>query len=335
MSHPPTTRRTGLNRTVLLRPDAPWHGRRAGRVLGASGLSARVARAAPDPTMTHPTALLLALDRALSQAQPWAEEVAAEWVDAAAELLRTLRSPTAADRACRTEWDEPDWARWAAVDRIVLGGGVVAGSLGTRAAQDHRLVEHGAELAPDPARGPLLGLASGPPPVGPCLLLDLGHSSVKAAVLARGGVGPTVAVRVPWQPFDTTTWPGSRTVLDLVVRAAGEALLGVDGTAVPGRDGTTTTDDGPVEVRVAIANYVVDGVLDDDQTYGTLNRPGADPSAVLAEALTTGLGLPCTVSMLVNDGAAAALGVTGAAGRRGTVAVISIGTSLGLGFADA
>ena len=49
MTPPPVTRRTGLNRTLLLDERQPWHGRPAGRVLGAVGLAERVQVHHPSP----------------------------------------------------------------------------------------------------------------------------------------------------------------------------------------------------------------------------------------------------------------------------------------------
>ncbi|ANS80538.1 hypothetical protein SGUI_3142 [Serinicoccus hydrothermalis] len=323
MNPPDTTRRTGLNRTVLLRPGAPWHGHRAGRVLGATGLSGAVAEAAAGAGVRIDDAPLATLDRSLTAGEDWAEAVAGAWTEAFTHLLRSLRTPTAADRAARAEWDERDWSRWAAVRRTVVCGGVVAGELGARAARDPRWVALGAELSPDPARASLLGLAAGLDDDG--LVLDLGHSSIKAATVRGGVLAPTRGVPVPWQPFETVTWPSPEDVLGIVVGAARAALGDVVGAP----------DDGPLEVRVAIANYVVGGVLDEDDTYGTLRRLGPDPRDLLSRTLTRGLDRPCTVSLLVNDGAAAALGAHDPAQGQEPTAVISVGTSLGLGFAGA
>ena len=318
MRAPDITRRTGLNRTVLLRPGAPWHGRPAGRVLGATGLSATVVAAASEADVPVADAPLLVLDRALTAGEAWAQGVAEAWVDALAHLLGTLRTPTATDRQARAEWAGADWARWEAARRVVLCGGVVAGELGSRASDDPRLRVHGAEVAVDPARAPLRGLATG---LGDdaALVLDLGHSSIKAAPVRHGTLGPTVRVAVPWRPFDTSTWPTPAAVLDLVADASRRAL--------PEEHAR-----GRLPVRVAVANYVVDGRLDEDETYGTLARTGEDPRGVLADALSTRLGRTVEVDLLVNDGAAAALSV---GSHRPAAAVISIGTSLGLGFVDA
>ncbi|KUG59278.1 hypothetical protein AVL62_06250 [Serinicoccus chungangensis] len=338
MRAPDITRRTGLNRTVLLRPGAPWHGRPAGRVLGATGLSSTVRAAASEAGAGTDGAPLQALDRALLAGDPWAQEVAGAWVDALSHLLRTLREPTDVDRDARPEWDDADWARWSSASRVLLCGGVVAGELGVRAADDPGVRAHRAEVAQDPAHACLHGLAGGDD--GPVLVLDLGHSSIMAATVSDGALGPPATVPVPWHPFDTDTWPSPDALLDLVA-AACRTVLPAPGSL------------GPLRVRVAVANYVVDGRLDDDQTYGTLARPGADPRDTLSTELSDRLARPVRVEVLVNDGAAAALSVephatlpaadapTTAGGGRGPLtaapaaAVISIGTSLGVGFAGA
>ncbi|WP_149814751.1 hypothetical protein [Serinicoccus marinus] len=91
MTTTPITRRTGLNRTVLLRAGAPWHGHRAGRVLGATGLSGIVADAAAGAAVALDDAPLVTLDRVLLAGEQWAEAVAEQWTDALAHLLQTLR----------------------------------------------------------------------------------------------------------------------------------------------------------------------------------------------------------------------------------------------------
>lgn len=283
MSFQPS-RRTGLNRTVLLSPGAPWHGAPAGRALGA---------ASP-------------LDDG-------------QWLLALERLVSSLVRPTEEDRAARPDWGEDDWARWGDLEKIVLCGGVLAGGRGDlvrslfRAPGELGLPPVAVEVEADPLSAPLRGLTAWPPVERPALLLDLGHTAVKAAVSRGvGQLGPVTAVRVPWTPFDVSTWPDLPTLLAVVRQAATHVLT----------DENLPSGAAPVEARLAIGNYVVDGRLDEDQTWGTLARPG-EPAT---ELLSAELGLP--VRLLVNDGQAAALG---RAGQRHT-AVISIGTSLGVGF---
>lgn len=283
MSFQPT-RRTGLNRTVLLGPGAPWHGAPAGRALGA---------ASP-------------LDDG-------------QWLLALERLVGTLVGPTPEDRAARPDWGEQDWARWAQVERIVLCGGVLAGGRGDlvrsrfRAAGQLDLPPVAVEVETDPAIAALRGLTARPSVEAPTLVLDLGHTAVKAAVATGPGqLGPVTGVRVPWTPFELDTWPDPATLLTLVRQAAEHAVA----------EAALPTDGHPVDARVAIGNYVVDGRLDDDPTWGTLGRPGRTAGELLSEELA----LP--VQLLINDGQAAALWRAG----QSHTAVISIGTSLGVGF---
>ncbi|QFG69082.1 ROK family protein [Ornithinimicrobium pratense] len=283
MSFQPT-RRTGLNRTVLLSPGAPWHGAPAGRALGA---------ASP-------------LDDG-------------QWLCALERLVATLVEPTPQDRAARPDWGEDDWARWGQLEQIVLCGGVLAGGRGDlvrsrfRAPGQLGLPAVPVEVETDPASASLRGLTARPPVDAPTLVLDLGHTAVKAAVATEvGDLGPVTRFRVPWTPFDLGTWPDPATLLGLVREAAAHVRS----------EELAVRDPAPVEARLAVANYVVDGQLDDDPTWGTLAHLG-QPAA---ELLSQELGLP--VRLLVNDGQAAAMG---RAGQRHT-AVITIGTSLGVGF---
>lgn len=283
MSFQPT-RRTGLNRTVLLSPGAPWHGVPAGRALGA---------ASP-------------LDDG-------------QWLCALERLVATLVEPTPEDRAARPDWGKDDWARWEQLDRIVLCGGVLAGGRGDlvrsrfRAPGQLGLPPVPVEVETGPASASLRGLTAWPPVEAPTLVLDLGHTAVKAAVATGvGHLGPASRIRVPWTPFDLGTWPEAATLLGLVREAAAHARS----------EELTAAGAVPVEARLAVANYVVDGRLDEDATWGTLGRSGESAATLLSREV----GLP--VRLLVNDGQAAALG---RAGQRRT-AVISIGTSLGVGF---
>lgn len=299
------TRRTGLNRTVLSGPGQPWHGQRAGRALGATS--------------------------SLSDE---------DWLNALTCLLRTLTDPSPQDKEARPDWGEQDWARWSAVERVVLCGGVLLGRPSPRPVAGLEV-----SAARRPAEAPLTGLATLPRLTGAALLLDLGHSAVKAAVarpvaVGRPRLGPVLRVPVPWTPFDTQTWPDEERMLDVIHEAA---CLAVAADALPDdTDGVVASTDTPpagtcsaepgrplTEVRVAIANYVVDGRLDEDQTYGRLARIDPDPRRLLATTLAPLLGPSAEVVTLVNDGAAAALAW---ADQPGT-AVISIGTSLGVGFA--
>lgn len=294
------TRRSGLNRTVLLAPGEPWHGLRAGRALGATS-------------------------RLTDE----------EWLAALRHLLRTLTHPTDEDRAARPDWQEADWRRWRGARRIVLGGGVVAGPRGGLVA--HALASGAlavdslggaaplVELAVQPARASLLGLTVDPPVTGPTLLLDLGHTSLKATVAtASGALGPTHLVRTPWTPFDLATWPAPHTLLELVAEAAsGAAAAQVSDQVMDHGSGHSTAE--VASARIAIANYTVGGRLDPDDTYGRLRELDEDPVRLLGATL----GLPVTV--LVNDGQAAALPYAGPT----PTAVISVGTSLGVGFAPA
>lgn len=306
---PEPTRRTGLNRTVLLRPGAPWHGARAGRVLGARG--------PVDPD---------------------------QWWDALTHLLDTLTAPTPEDRRARSDWEDRDWDRWSRTRLLVLAGGVVERQLGLDGGDRRleRLTRRTAtggrvlQVAPRPAQASLTGLQAAGPVTGPTLLLDLGHTAVKALVAGPGGRAASTATRVPvpWQPFEVGTWPDEQTVLGLVRDAAsrawaeGSALVRAEpGSGTRSQPGAAPAAGAEVEVRVALANYLTRGRLDEDDTYGRLTRMGPDLATVLQEALRPVLPTRPRVAVLVNDGLAAALPWADQPGA----AVISVGTSLGIG----
>jgi hypothetical protein len=113
---------------------------------------------------------------------------------ALAGLLATLVIGHPDARASRPDWPADHWERWAAVRRVVLGGGIVSGTLGTRlvasatawlpclGAGDVRLV-----VADDPASLALRGAGCGLPDGG-AVLVDAGLTWIKAAWAGiRGG----------------------------------------------------------------------------------------------------------------------------------------------------
>ena len=84
----------------------------------------------------------------------------------------------------------------------------------------------------------------------------------------------------------------------------------------------------PQAIYISIANYAQGCQLATDNPYGRLNTLGTNVCDRLSQAVTGQIGYPTTVVTFIHDGTAAAKVYAGAA----NTAVITMGTSLGMGF---
>ncbi len=294
----------------------PWDGALAGRTLGWPELADRVAAAG----LAQTDQPLKELDRSLAAGDERALEVVEPWLAALTTLLRTVLQPGPQDLAARPEWADGWWEHWAGIRRVVLGGGTVAGRLGALAQARCSAELAGratVELAADPAALPLVGLAGGTAPAGPLLLLDWGHSGCKVAVrhTTSSAWASQTAPWPGWRAWDIGTWPGPAAVVETTVEAAARAL----GPPASGE---------AVDARVAVANYVLDGVLAEDLTFGRVRELGPDTAAVLERALSARLDRPVQVTDVVHDGTAAARAYAGSP----HTAVLVMGSAIGVGF---
>lgn len=263
----------------------------------------------------------LRLDGMVADGHPGALALADEIGMALAALVATLVVGPADARVARPEWPAAHWARWASVRRLALGGGLVSGALGQRLATSAAtwLSRFGArdvmvELAADPRALVLRGIGTGLPD-GRAVLLDAGHTSVKAA----------------W----SEVVDGRPRELRLAAPVAASSLLELRGPHLADR---------LVEIGVAAARDVAPG-----QTFASLGlamalytdasgQPRAGQTSAygslaeipllahLRERLTTATGRPIA-ARASGDGAAAAAAVRGIAD-----AAIVLGTAIGSGL---
>ena len=109
---------------------------RAFAYLSPAALAAMVERVLPGAAAGHSPSL--ALEECLRSPDPRvrraAVRIAEEYGARVGVLVATLVGGSPRDRAARPEWDGDYWARWAATTTVWLGGGLVAGRLGVRAA---------------------------------------------------------------------------------------------------------------------------------------------------------------------------------------------------------
>lgn len=245
-------------------------------------------------------------------------------------ILLTLHRGDAVNRAARADWTDAEWAHWATVRRVWLGGGVLSGDLGTRivAAARALLAEVGLSetvqiaLSPYPRDMALLGAARYlPPGVSAALCCDFGHTSVKRGVvrLTDGSITeftPLAPLHTPWDWENRTDAAAGIEpaflrdyVVETLVETAEEAEIS------------------PEEVMLSIAAYVQGGELIGNGIYAQMRALAPDARLLLAEAVAQRTGASVRLG-LIHDGTAAAALHAGSTHS----AVLSVGTAIGIGF---
>jgi hypothetical protein len=249
-------------------------------------------------------------------------------------LLLTLLRGEAANRAVRPAWGDAQWRFWADVRRVVVGGGLLSGSIGdvvVPAAQavldSHEAGHVRIERSPWGDAIGLVGLARVLPVASDCrAVLDFGQTSVKRGV-ARYQAGRLAAVRVLSErpcpcpsPIELSTdrdevarqWEG---MLELMVETVGEARP---------MTGDTT------EISISLACDLRHGVpepIEARACYGRLQVLRPNLTDLFRESLAERLATEVCVR-LVNDGPAAAL----AEDPDDHCAVLTVGTAMAVGF---
>jgi hypothetical protein len=248
-------------------------------------------------------------------------------------ILLTLQRGDAVNRAARPDWKIQDWERWAKIQRVWLGGGLMSGRLGELIVEQARafLIEVGyqerpqAALTPYPEDVTLLGAGRYLPPTSHhALCLDFGHTSVKRACLVfEDG---TLARLQRYTSLSNQAGLDMPRSLSAVI---GRWLLNFMANAVAQtwdqclNDGLTPGSD----VMLCLACYTQGGRMLGRGLYFNLGALGDDARLPLAEAIETRIGRPVRVH-LIHDGSAASAVHAGEA----HAAVIPVGTGLGIGF---
>jgi hypothetical protein len=321
-----------LNQAILARlPGLPAViiGTRAVEWLSSMGIARRMtARGmggglAPVPAGEGMAAILAAppfplrLDAMVEDSRPDALELADDVGTALAALIATLVLGPADARKARPDWPAGHWARWAAVRRLVVGGGLMTGSLGRRvmATATDRLpclgvVGVNVLLAEDPPTLVLRGAAAGLPD-GPAVLLDAGQTSVKSALAEVAGGRPgRLRLAAPVSSSTVLELRGAR----LAERLAEIALGTVAAECV-------------TSCGLAVATYTDPAgqpFPGQASAYGSLAEVRL--AEYLAGRLAEGLRFPVQVRA-GGDGAASAAAVRGFAD-----AAIVLGTAIGWGL---
>lgn len=278
--------------------------------------------------LTLPRRVAEALESADPAARAAAREVARRLGRNLGYILLALRRGDAANRAARLDWGAPEWARWARICQVWVGGGLASGAFGALLVTEARALL--AELGYGDARleraayGSALALVGAaryvPAEAAGALCCDFGHTLVKRAVvyLADGALTRLellAPVPIPWRWENTPQSSASiaavqvrEFVVETLARSVAEACA----------RGSVLSP----EVLVSVAAYVQGGRLLGNGVYAQLQQLAADVGALVGAGLT-----PFRVHFL-HDGAAAAAVYAGAP----AAAVIVIGTALGIGF---
>lgn len=249
-------------------------------------------------------------------------------------ILLALHRGDAVNRAARSDWTAQDWERWARMERVWLGGGLMRGQPGELIVSHARafLVEVGYEGRPQVARalhpGAVTLPGAGrylPATTRHALCLDFGHTLVKRAclgfengTLVRLYRYASLAAELDWinAPGDLNPVTGRR-VLEWIADAVAQTW---DESRA---DGLVPDPD----VMLGVAAYVRDGRLLGQGLYANLSTLADDARPLLAEAVRVRIGRAVRVH-LIHDGTAAGAVYAGAP----HTAVILVGTALGIGF---
>ncbi|MCP4515068.1 MAG: hypothetical protein GY824_07570, partial [Delftia sp.] len=226
-------------------------------------------------------------------------------------ILLTLQRGDAVNRAARPDWKAQDWDRWAKIQRVWLGGGLMSGRLGElMVEQAHALLlELGYQGRPQvaltlhPGDVTLLGAGRYLPPASRhTLCLDFGHTLVK-----RAGLDCEDGALVRLHRY--ASLPNQAAELDAprgLGAVIGRWLLNFMANAVAqtwDQSLAAGLPPGP-DIMLCLACYTQGGRVLGRGLYFNLNALGDDVRLPLAEAIEARIGQPVRVH-IIHDGSAA------------------------------
>ena len=306
-----------INRVkIVIAPGLPrsLSGKTAYDLLGRNALIQQVVTQFPDlASLSDP---MPEFDRRYHATHhPGAHSIAQDMGLRLAWLLYTLKQGAAENRAARPEWDVSYWEYWAGIERIIVGGGLVAGQLGQVMIQATRFALDGLvsiELAQHAAILPLLGAALKGADLGSeaALVFDFGGTAVKRARMQYH--------ERKLQRYHSVPVPASREPAELL-----EAMVNLIVATWRSADRNGLSPN----ITASIANYVQNCQLAEDTSHGRLRSLGENSCDLIASEVGRRLDCPITLT-LIHDGTAAAYVYAGSP----KTAVIMVGTALGVGF---
>ncbi len=249
-------------------------------------------------------------------------------------ILLTLHRGDTVNQEARPDWSTKEWAHWATISRVYLGGGMMSGTLGEYIAHHARefLADIACSECPEVQLTPYpIGMATVgagrylPSTTRHALCFDFGHTLAKRTQLTY--TKGTLTQLHTFSPIPTPwSWHNDpaakhaiepRDVLAFVVHTVTQTLKTSQSRGVP-------LDP---NLMLSVAAYVHGGQLGGNGVYATMNHLAEDVGALLTQAIREHTGQQLTMH-LIHDGTAAA---TVHAGKPNT-AVLVIGTAIGVGF---
>lgn len=249
-------------------------------------------------------------------------------------LLLALKRGEPETRAGRPDWHAAQWAFWAGLRHIVIGGGLMSGGIGALAlpAAQAVLDEHAADLrlrrSPFGAAIALVGLARcAPTPPRRRWVFDFGQTSIKRGLVAYDPRGVAALQVLP--TLDSVCPPIEGTVYDRDVAAEQWARM-ADVVAQTVASGSVDSET-PMDLAISLACYLFDGhpAASDRGCYGRLALLAPNLATWMQSQLESRLGRAVRLQ-LDHDGTAAARSEDGGS----DTLVMTIGTALGSGFPD-
>lgn len=251
-------------------------------------------------------------------------------------LLLTLKTGEKENRLARDDWDDACWEYWRSLKTIILTGGLASSMMGRRFKEDILTVFDTAGEKPYHImlfdNGTYVGMMGLAQKLmrddTTSLVLDLGHTSVKRAVIRKSGGEiaefsaqeslPSLHMK---SRFDSES-EKKREAIELH-----RAIVNTIAASYRAAPDPALLDD---TVLISIANYTHNGILNAERGgYAKLCVINPDYAAVLEEDLSGELHRDIKVR-LVHDSTASALYFSDI----DSSACITLGTGFGVGFTD-
>ncbi|WP_407384423.1 hypothetical protein [Ruminococcus sp.] len=251
-------------------------------------------------------------------------------------LLLTLKTGERENRLGRGDWDDDCWAYWRSLDTVILTGGLASSMLGRRFKEcihtvfdTARVKAYRIVLFDNGSYVGMMGLAQQlMQDDSASLVLDLGHTGCKRAVIRKSGGELTEFIPQDSLP---SLYMQSRFDNEEEKRAAALRLHRylVNTITASYRVGQTAASLSDT-VLISIANYTHNGLLNSRRGgYAKLSLLGSDYAKVLEEDLSGELHRDIKIR-LVHDSTASALYFS----DYERSACITLGTGFGVGFTD-
>lgn len=249
-------------------------------------------------------------------------------------LLLILTKQNINKSAARLDWDSSQWEWWESIERVVIGGGVLAALVGekvfgyiNRHFLDTGLLDVTVELSDCAEYMPLVGAGNRLVSMDyPGCVLDFGHTSCKRAILASDH---KLRMLNKWELGDEVQHDAASNNPE-TARRLHERILDIACA--------TITEAQPLLPRpsesglvISIANYFDGRRFATRGGYAKLNLLSGNYRQYLAEAIKSRIAVDTRIDF-IHDCTAAALSVN--EGLEKKTAVVVLGTGLGAGFCE-